>query len=100
MPDRLNIYNLLNRLDDGSLFGPQFRASVDSQRPITQQRATWNSLGASSLVNRMLGYDWKFTLADNDLPKVRVATELAGVSVGFPLLARDLTDFSLSIPPS
>jgi asparagine synthase (glutamine-hydrolysing) len=47
----------------------------------------------------MLAYDWKYTLADSDLPKVRGAAQLAGVSVGYPFLGRALTDFSLSIPP-
>src|SRR5690606_6564608 len=51
-----------------------------------------------SLVDRMLAYDWKFTLVDNDLPKVVGTTELAGVDVGFPMLADELVDFSLRIP--
>ena len=47
----------------------------------------------------MLVYDWKYTFADSDLPKVRGATQLAGVSVGYPFLSRELTDLSLCIPP-
>jgi asparagine synthase (glutamine-hydrolysing) len=47
----------------------------------------------------MLAYDWKYTLAENDLPKVRYATALAGVSVGYPFLSKSLVDFSLSLPP-
>jgi asparagine synthase (glutamine-hydrolysing) len=46
----------------------------------------------------MLEYDWKFTLADSDLPKVRAATQLAGIAVGYPFLNRELTDLSLSLP--
>ena len=34
----------------------------------------------------MLYYDWKFTLADNDLRKVSTMCELAGVKVVYPML--------------
>src|SRR4030095_11801099 len=63
------------------------------------QRETYESCTAGSLVNRMLAYDWIYTLADNDLPKVCGATELAQVAVGFPLLADELVDFSLRLDP-
>ncbi len=99
MPDRLDTFKLLNQLGEEQLFEPDFLASVDRQRPQEQQRATWNECNAESLLNRMLAYDWKYTLADSDLPKVRGATQLAGVNVGYPLLGRALLDFSLSIPP-
>jgi asparagine synthase (glutamine-hydrolysing) len=99
MPDRLQTFNLLRHLDNDALFEPAFRISIDPERPLEQQRVVWRSLNAASVVSRMLAYDWKFTLADNDLPKVRAAAALAGVSVGFPFLDRALTDFSLSIPP-
>jgi asparagine synthase (glutamine-hydrolysing) len=48
----------------------------------------------------MLEYDWKYTLADNDLPKVCGAAALAGVQVGFPFLADEIVDFSLALPAS
>ena len=47
----------------------------------------------------MLWYDWKYTLADNDLPKVLGSTKLAGLEVGFPLLDDRLVDFSLRLDP-
>jgi asparagine synthase (glutamine-hydrolysing) len=99
MPARLETFNLLHRLGEDSLLEAEFRASVDPDGPLKRQRAVWESAAAASLLNRMLGYDWKFTLADSDLPKVRGATQLAGISVGYPFLSRALTDFSLSIPP-
>jgi asparagine synthase (glutamine-hydrolysing) len=34
----------------------------------------------------MLAFDWRYTLADNDLPKVIGTTRLAGRGGGFPLL--------------
>jgi asparagine synthase (glutamine-hydrolysing) len=99
MPDRLNAFNLLRFTGEDVLLDPRFRASVDSQAPLAQQRATWQGASAGAFLNRMLAYDWKYTLADSDLPKVRAATQLAGVSVGYPFLARALVDFSLDLPP-
>ncbi len=99
MPDRLNMYNLLERLGPANLFEPDFLTRIDRQAPHALQRATWAASGTDNLVNRMLEWDWKYTLADNDLPKVVGTTELAGVDVGFPLLSDELVEFSLSIPP-
>ena len=99
MPDRLNMYNLLERLGPANLFEPDFLRRIDRQAPHALQRATWAASGTDNLVNRMLEWDWKYTLADNDLPKVVGTTELAGVDVGFPLLSDELVEFSLSIPP-
>jgi asparagine synthase (glutamine-hydrolysing) len=99
MPDRLDNFKLLNRLGDSTIFDADFHARIDAERPLAQQRMTWNAGKADSLLNRMLAYDWKYTLAENDLPKVRYATQLAGTSVGYPFLSRSLTEFSLSLPP-
>ena len=99
MPDRLNAFNLLLFVGIEALLEPDFRAGVDAGAPLAQQRATWRTCEAPSLVNRMLAYDWKFTLADSDLPKVRAATQLAGTDVGYPFLGLALTDFSLRLPP-
>jgi len=52
-----------------------------------------------SLVNRMLAYDWRYTLAENDLPKVVGTTQLAQTSVGFPFLDPQLLALSLRMPP-
>ena len=98
MPDRLHTYNLLLRLGQDKVLTPAFLAQVDTQGPQKQQRAVWQESEGASLVNRMLAYDWRFTLAENDLPKVRGGTQLAGVSVGYPFLDQALLDFSLQLP--
>jgi len=98
MPDRLNAFNLLQHIGLHDILEPDFLAQVDSLEPVQQQRRTWDASSARSLVNRMLAYDWKYTLADSDLPKVRYATRLANVSVGYPFLSRELTELSLQIP--
>jgi asparagine synthase (glutamine-hydrolysing) len=73
--------------------------SIDTHGPLVQQRVTYAECGDAALVNRMLAYDWKYTLADNDLPKVVGTTSLAGVGVRFPLLADEIVDFSLALRP-
>jgi asparagine synthase (glutamine-hydrolysing) len=99
MPDRLETYNLLARLGAEHLLTADFLASVDREAPLAQQRAVYGASSAHALVNRMLEYDWKYTLADNDLPKVLGATALAGVQAAFPFLSEELVDFSLGLPP-
>lgn len=94
MPDRLQTYNLLGRVGQARVLTPAFLAQVDDQGPARQEREVWAESEGASLVNRMLAFDWRYTLAENDLPKVRQATELAGVTVGYPMLDQDLVDFS------
>jgi asparagine synthase (glutamine-hydrolysing) len=48
----------------------------------------------------MLALDFKFTLADNDLPKVTRMCELAGVDVAFPMLDDDVIDFAARLAPA
>ncbi|MDR1996235.1 asparagine synthase C-terminal domain-containing protein [Azonexus sp.] len=99
MPDRMQMYNLLARLGLDAVLTPEFLAQVEPQDTLRQQRETWRATDAHSLVNRMLWYDWKYTLADSDLPKVLGSTRLAGLEVGFPFLDDRLVDFSLRLDP-
>ncbi len=98
MPDRLQMYNLIVRLGVGQVFTPDFLARVAPDLPLQHQQATWRQTGAGSATNRELAYDWRYTLAESDLPKVCGTTGLAGVEVGFPMLDTKLLDFSLRLP--
>lgn len=98
MPDRLQMYNLIMRLGVGDVLTPELLARIDLQSPLHQQQAVWRAAGACSAVNQQLAFDWRYTLAENDLPKVVGTTGLAGVDVGFPLLDDHLLDFSLKLP--
>lgn len=98
MPDRLNMYNLLLRLGLQEVLTPVFLRRVDVDAIRASQRAIYQKCASPFQVNRMLAFDWKYTLADNDLPKVTGTTDLAGIGVGFPLLADELIDFSLRLP--
>ena len=99
MPERTEMYNLLSRLGPDNVFTREFLASVDGGAPLRAQQESWNAIQASTLIDRMLAFDWKYTLADNDLPKVIGATSLADVAVGFPLLADEIVEFSLRLRP-
>ena len=98
MPDRMQSFNLLSRIGAARILDPSLLLSMDQAGPLRAQRDTYANALADSTLNRMLYYDWKYTLADTDLPKVRGATGLAGMSVGYPLLADELVDFSLRLP--
>ncbi|MEW6513543.1 MAG: asparagine synthase C-terminal domain-containing protein [Pseudomonadota bacterium] len=101
MPDRMQTYNLLMRMGLDQVFCADFLGKIDSGEPERHQRETYNACPSSaSLVNKMLAYDWRYTLAENDLPKVVGSAKLAGVEVGFPLLDDRLLDFSLKLPTS
>jgi asparagine synthase (glutamine-hydrolysing) len=98
LPDRNQIYNMLYRLGINQVFDPEFLARVDIDDPIRQQREIWNCVVARSQTNRELAFDWRYTLAESDLPKVVGTTSLAGIEVGFPMLDNSLLNFSLQLP--
>ena len=98
MPARYDNYNLLERLGAETIFTAQFLQGVDRGLPARQVAETYAATSARTLVNRMLGLDLKYTLADNDLPKVSRSCELAGVDVRFPLLNDALVAFSARLP--
>jgi asparagine synthase (glutamine-hydrolysing) len=101
LPDRSQTYNLLFRLGVSEVFNSDFLGSVNIEEPISQQRAVWGQLyKKASQTNRELAFDWRYTLAECDLPKVVGTTALAGINVGFPMLDKDLVDFSIRLPTS
>ncbi len=99
MPDRMMTYNLLFHLGLGEVLTPQLLAAIDTNGPADQQRTLWSRARTGNLVNRMLAFDWRYTLADCDLPKVVGTTGLAGLSVGFPMLDDALLAFSERLRP-
>ena len=98
MPDRLQMYNLIMRLGISEVLTAQFLKQVDTAAPLRHQREVWKTSGECSHLNQELAFDWRFTLAESDLPKVSGATGFAGVDVGFPMLDDTLLDFSLKLP--
>ena len=98
LPDRLQLVNLLRCLGDAEVLSPQLLALCDAGAPLRLQQAVWHSTPQSSPLNRELAYDWRFTLAESDLPKVLGAASLAGIDVGFPMLDAGLLAFSQRLP--
>jgi asparagine synthase (glutamine-hydrolysing) len=98
MPDRMHMYNLLRHLGLSEVLCPAFLAAVRPEEVSRLQSEVYAQTDGEQMVNRMLAYDWRFTLADNDLPKVIGTSTLAGMEVGFPMLDDDLIDFSLRVP--
>jgi asparagine synthase (glutamine-hydrolysing) len=100
MPDRLQMYNLVMRLGVDDVLTPAFLQQVDQTQPLRLQQSVWRATPPTSALNEELAFDWRFTLAESDLPKVVGATSLAGVKVGFPLLDDRLLHFSMNLPTS
>lgn len=98
MPERLETYNFLHRLGTKNIFNPEFFASIDDSSPLALLTEVYDGSNAKSMLNKILDVDFKFTLADNDLPKVNTMCHMAGVDVSFPLLNDDLIDFAAQLP--
>ncbi len=98
LPDRLQTYNPLQMTPSGKIFTPEFVRQIDPDRPLTLLREEFRRVDAP-IVDRMLYLDWKFTLADNDLRKVTVMCERAGIDVRYPMLDNAVVEFSTRIPP-
>lgn len=98
MPDRLQMYNLIMRLGVSEVLTPQLLAQIDVTAPLQLQREVWRMPQECDALNQELAFDWRFTLAESDLPKVKGATDLARLQVGFPMLDDHLLDFSLKLP--
>jgi asparagine synthase (glutamine-hydrolysing) len=99
MPDRTQMYNLVSRIGLREVLTPEFLAKIDIEEPLRELRDAYRAVASESLVNRMLAHDWRYTLAENDLPKVRGAASIADIAVGFPFLCDAIVDFSLRLPP-
>lgn len=99
MPDRYESYNLLNRLGMANILTEEFLGTINPDGPMHLMRDIYHDVHAQTLLNRMLALDFRFTLTDNDLPKVTRMCELAGVDIAFPMLDDALLDFSLRLPP-
>ena len=99
LPARLEAHNLLHRTPVTDMLQPEFLAGVDPEEPIRLMQQTWDASDGASAIDRMMHLDLRFTLADNDLRKVRTMCEVAGIDVRFPMLDEDLVDFSATLAP-
>ncbi|WP_409982987.1 asparagine synthetase B family protein [Roseateles sp.] len=100
MPGRIQEYNLIKRIGYQQIFPQPFLDHVSQGEIESAQNAVWAQAEAPDELDRHLAYDWRYTLAECDLPKVVGSTQLAGVSVGFPMLDEALVQFSMQLPPA
>jgi asparagine synthase (glutamine-hydrolysing) len=98
MPLRYQDYNLIDHLGAENVFTDGFLAQADVTAPLNLLRSSYEQFTSASLINQMLGIDLKFTLADNDLPKVTRMCHLAGVEVAFPMLDERVVELSGRLP--
>lgn len=98
MPERMETYNLMHWFRDEGLMHPEFESSISVDGPVQQLAEVYNGAHSETMMNRMLAMDLKFTLADNDIPKVSGMCELAGVEVGFPFMSDEMVEFSTRVP--
>jgi asparagine synthase (glutamine-hydrolysing) len=99
LPRRLELWNLTYRLGAGNVLHPDFLQSVDTDHAERQMDELWASAPCAHSLNRMLFFDWQYTLADNDLRKVETMSALAGVRVSYPMLHPDVIDVATRVPP-
>lgn len=100
LPERFESWNLTYREGGEQMLTEQFATAVDKDGPFQVMRNVWSESPSDNLLERMLWYDWHFTLADNDLRKVGTMCELAGVKVSYPLLHDSIVSLSNRVPPS
>ena len=99
LPGRLETYNLLQRYGSASVLEADFLARADLRAPMDSLKQSFSETDGYSQINRMLALDLKYTLADNDLPKVVKACELARMEVAFPFLNDAMVAFSAQLTP-
>ena len=101
LPGRLERYNLLQRHGHRTVLEDGFLETIDPGMALAcLSGAYWQRPERHlSQINALLALDMRFTLADNDLPKVRKACELAGVEAAFPFLHQSMLAFASSLPP-
>jgi asparagine synthase (glutamine-hydrolysing) len=99
LPERLETWNFVYR-EGGTMLDREFAQSIDARAPFRVMNEVYGAAPAESTLNKMLYYDWYYTLADSDLRKVGTMCALAGVEVSYPMLSARVVELSNRVPPS
>lgn len=99
LPGRMETYNFIYRQPLAEMFEADFLAQIDPGMPDRLLKDPYERAATQHYLNRMLHLDLKLTLADNDLPKVSVMAEAAGIAVRYPLIDDAMVEFSGQVPP-
>ena len=94
LPRRFETWNYAYREGIASMLETEFASEINIEAPFERMQSVYDANQTGDSVDRMLTYDWKFTLADSDLRKVNRMCEIAGVNVAFPMLDATVVDFS------
>lgn len=97
--DRVLSFQFLYEHPPREVFDGDFLASLGDYSVGETPARHYNSAAAEAHLDRVLYMDMKIVLADSDLPKVTLMSELAGVQPRFPFLDRAVAEFSGRIPP-
>lgn len=97
-PRRILSYNFLLSSPPETLLSQDILRAAPPSTWLQIAQAHFDRPKDVSELNRLLYLDVKITLADNDLRKVVGTAELAGVQVRFPMLDRQLMEFTGKIP--
>lgn len=100
MPERIYAHNYLADGSPEQILNPELLRVIDLDEPMALAREAYFRPKSASMLQRMMHLDLKITLADNDLRKVNLMCELAGVEVRYPFLEDELVTFSASVPSS
>lgn len=98
LPERFESWNLIYREGAAKIFADEFRDNVSADALFSRMSDVWNSCPSNDLLDKMLWYDWKYTLADNDIRKVSHMCELAGVRASYPMLDEEFVEHSMKVP--
>lgn len=91
---RLQYYSFIEQSGYQSIFSSRFLDKVDARHPINHIQNLFDMAPYDDFLKRMLYVDWRITLADNDLRKVRIACDIAGADVRFPMLNSEVVSVS------
>ncbi|MGH7279084.1 MAG: asparagine synthetase B family protein, partial [Candidatus Rokuibacteriota bacterium] len=95
---RFYSYGFFFAQNAATFLDPDFVASVDLDAPWRLVQQHFDTVEASSELNRRLYIDLKLAIGANDLLKVTRTAELAGLAVRFPLLDPALVGFTTGLP--
>jgi asparagine synthase (glutamine-hydrolysing) len=96
--DRLLNWRPLHEFGATRLLSDDLLSTLDLELPAVLLRESYQEVDAHTLLARHLATDWRFILHGNDLPRVRLACDLAGVALALPMLADDVVDVAMRVP--
>jgi asparagine synthase (glutamine-hydrolysing) len=99
LPERLESWNFVYR-EGNRMLEQQFAASIDPRAPFRLMHEVYTAAPCKSTLNKMMYYDWQYTLSDSDLRKVNTMCALAGVQVSYPMLDARVIDLANRVTPA